>query len=182
MAKGLILILGARKYSIDLRHSFKPFSAISLMKIAIPITAKTIEDALNDIETAKNSGADIAELRIDYMNQPNLRALISNSKLPVIVTNRCKEEGGYFNGSEEHRIAYLMAAANLCADYIDLELSCLPGEFNKKDSKLIVSYHNFFETPSNLKEIYRGISDKNADIVKIATMANDESDASRMMT
>jgi 3-dehydroquinate dehydratase/shikimate dehydrogenase len=149
--------------------------------IAVSITSNTLEDALKDIQIAKNSGANLAELRIDYMDKPDLKKLISASVLPVIVTNRCKEEGGYFNGSEEQRIAYLMAAARLHAAYIDIELKHMPGEFDKNSSKLIVSYHNFSETPQNLKEIYNQIANTDADIVKIATMAKTKSDAGRMI-
>lgn len=151
------------------------------MKTAVAITAKTLEEALKDAQIAKNCGADLVELRIDYMNNPDLRKLIPGAGLPVIVTNRCKEEGGYFDGCEEHRIAYLMAAASLYAAYLDIELRHMPGEFDKKASKIIISYHNFSETPSNLKDIYREILYKGPDIIKIATMANNKSDVNRMI-
>jgi 3-dehydroquinate dehydratase/shikimate dehydrogenase len=150
------------------------------MKIAVPITSN-MEESLKDMETAYEAGADIVELRIDSIADINLEKLIFYSSLPVIATNRVKSEGGNFNGSEGQRIMLLEEAVNLGANYVDLELNYLPENFDKRASKLIVSYHNFAETPENLDEIYKKICDKNADIVKIATKANNEFDVDRMI-
>ena len=71
------------------------------MRIAVPIIAKTMDDALRDMDRAEKVGADIIELRIDYMYSPNLEKLLNHNDIPKIVTNRYKEEGGHFKGSEE---------------------------------------------------------------------------------
>lgn len=149
------------------------------MKICVPITANNMVDALKDIQEA-SAVADLVELRIDYMDKPVLPELLSASKIPAIVTNRVKEEGGHFQGSETERIGYLETAIDLGAAYVDIELRHYVA-LDKKNTKLIVSYHDFEKTPPDLQEIYDEILATNADIVKIATKENSEDDVSRML-
>jgi 3-dehydroquinate dehydratase/shikimate dehydrogenase len=96
------------------------------------------------------------------------------------VTNRTKQEGGRFEGSEERRIAYLQEAISLGAEYIDIESDYF-HPFERSSTKLIVSHHNFERTPENLEEIYGRISEQNPDIVKIATKAQNYGDSLRML-
>lgn len=149
------------------------------MRIAIPITAKSMDGALRDMDKAAEV-ADIIELRIDYMRTPNLEKLLRHSKTPKIVTNRTRYEGGRFQGSEEDRIVYLREAIALGAEYVDIELDYY-HPMERANTKLIVSHHNFEETPENLDEIYQRIAGKNPDIVKIATKANTIDDSWRML-
>ena len=151
--------------------------------LAVPIIAKTDKEALADMEKAITAGADILEFRIDYMPKivsADLKNFIYNSSLPAIVTNRARDEGGYYTGTERRRIELLEDAAYLKAHYVDIELRHMPKSFNKNSSKLIVSYHDFKSTPENLEEIYRKILDAGADIIKIATKANYGKDVKRM--
>ncbi len=149
------------------------------MRIAVPITSKTMEEALYDIETASKV-ADILELRIDYMKRPDLGRLLSSSPIPKIVTNRIKYEGGRFEGSEDQRYACLQEAVELGAEYVDIELNYF-RQMPRKTTKLIVSYHNFDNTPENLGEIHRKLVGSGADIAKIATKANNYQDSLRML-
>ena len=63
------------------------------MRIAIPITAESMDEALRDMDKAAKV-ADIIELRLDYMSNPNLEILLGHSQTPKIVTNRTQCEGG----------------------------------------------------------------------------------------
>src|SRR3989338_1419847 len=146
--------------------------------ICIPITAKNMDSALADIKKANNI-ADIIELRIDYIkNNLNLKKLIEKAEKPLIVTNRNKFNNGKFEGSEEKRIGLLKKAIELNVDYVDIEIDADCNEIitNKKNSKIIISYHNFNETPENIGEIYDNLKSTNADIIKITTKANKLSD------
>ncbi|MFH0868171.1 MAG: shikimate dehydrogenase [Candidatus Woesearchaeota archaeon] len=145
--------------------------------ICIPIIAKNMDSALADIKKANNI-ADIVELRIDYISNFDLKKLIEASKKPVIITNRRKIDGGKFEGSEEERLAALKQAIDLGADYIDIEIDSDYNKVirNKKNSKIIVSYHNFNETPNNINDVYNKLKSANADIIKIAATANKLSD------
>ena len=169
---------------MDNNNSFKPFLAISLMKIAVPIIAEFQKDVLNEINEATKSKPDIIELRIDYLKtEPNIKALIQECKkynLQTIITNRAKDEGGYFKGNEFQRIKILQESVNHSPDYVDVELMHFRSAFYKGKSRLIVSYHNFDETPNNLDNFYKKAYDCGADIAKIVTKANSNEDVRRM--
>ncbi|MEK7749950.1 MAG: type I 3-dehydroquinate dehydratase, partial [Planctomycetota bacterium] len=154
--------------------------------ICIPIIANNLADALHDMAEASKV-ADIVELRIDYIKDVDLKRLLEKRTKPVIVTNRPVREGGKFNGSEEERIALLKLAIRLQADYVDIEHDSIQhisrGTVLRAPAgktKLIVSYHNFRETPSDLTDIYKRLSQSGADIVKIVTHANNITDNVRI--
>ena len=130
--------------------------------------------------------ADIVELRIDYIKDVDLKRLLEKRTKPVIVTNRPVREGGRFNGSEEDRISFLKLAIRLGADFVDIEhnsIQHIRGTVIRAPTgktKLIVSYHNFRETPSDVTDIYKALSQSCADIVKIVTHANSITDNVRI--
>ena len=151
--------------------------------ICIPIIANNLDDALHDMAEASKV-ADIVELRIDYIKNVDLKRLLEKRTKPVIVTNRPVREGGKFDGSEEERIALLKLAIRLQADYVDIEHDsiqhlCRDTEL-RVPTKIIVSYHNFRETPDDLTDIYKRLSQSGADIVKIVTHANSITDNVRI--
>ena len=151
--------------------------------ICIPIIANNLEDALHDM-TEASKVADIVELRIDYIKNVDLKRLLEKRTKPVIVTNRPIREGGKFDGSEEERIALLKLAVRLQADYVDVEHDGIQhirrDTVHRVPTKIIVSYHNFRETPGDLTDIYKRLSQSGADIVKIVTHANNITDNIRI--
>src|SRR3990170_3560013 len=151
--------------------------------ICIPIIANKLPDALHDMAEA-SMVADIIELRIDYIKDVDLKRLLEKRIKPVIVTNRPVREGGKFNGSEEERIALLKLAIRLRADYVDIENDSIQNirrdTVHRVPTKIIVSYHNFRETPDDLTTIYNRLSQSGADIVKIVTHANSITDNVRI--
>jgi 3-dehydroquinate dehydratase-1 len=130
------------------------------------------KNALKDLRAIDK--ADVIELRLDLVEDDPLRTLKDLKEattLPIIATNRWNMEGGQFEGSERERSLILLEASDF-ADYVDIELR---AEF--RDSLLekickpaIISYHNFFCTPSNeeLRLILDEISETRAEIAKIA--------------
>ena len=145
--------------------------------ICIPITARSPEDTVSEMISASKH-ADIVELRIDYIPElQNAEACIEESlkrKIkPVIITNRPVREGGKFNGSEQDRLRLLQKAIDLGADYVDIEYDSIKQITRRNSSNIIISYHNFKETPHNLSKIYDDICQQKPDIVKIVTYAND---------
>lgn len=161
--------------------------------ICVPLTAKTVKKMLFQLELAKESGADVAELRVDLISgfdaAADLPVLLKDKPLPVIVTPRAKWEGGEYKGSEESRQDILRMAYDLGADYIDVELKVAGGFIQElrsrgKDSttKIIVSNHNWDFTPSD-EEIHATIEQMWAtggDIVKYVTTAQDITDVAQV--
>ena len=97
----------------------------------------------------------------------------------MIVTNRIKNEGGSFNGSEEERFNILYECCEL-ADYVDIELQSSDEYIEKIHDtgvKTIVSYHDFKKTP-NLNEITYIVEKEKelGDIAKVAFMPHDLDD------
>ncbi len=153
--------------------------------ICTPITARTTEKALREIDKA-NVVADLIELRIDYLkdlDENNLKKLIGRAKKKVIVTNRPKREKGFFKGSEKQRIGFLEKAIKFGAEYIDVEFSTKPAlrkklMKGKMAKRVILSYHNFKETPSleKLVELFNKMSRTKPGIIKIITYAKSGDD------
>ncbi|MEW6381690.1 MAG: shikimate dehydrogenase [bacterium] len=150
--------------------------------ICVPITAITTGVALQDIQQAEEV-ADILELRVDYLADPDLAKILTARKKPLIVTCRKTDEGGKFPGTEAERIQLLEEAVRLGADYIDVEWSCGPEVLQRfkeltrgTRTRIISSWHNFQETPQNLGGLYTSMRSAGADIVKIVTQANSIND------
>lgn len=151
--------------------------------ICVPIVSETTDETIEYMDKA-TTFADLIEVRIDYVKNPDLNKILSAKKKPVIITIMPKHENGKFEGSEAERIALLKQAIEFGADYIDINLGCPELEDlikNKKNTKVIVSYHNFLKTPTNLDEIYNKIESIGSDIIKIATFANQLRDNLRIL-
>ncbi len=155
------------------------------MRICVPIIAKNKKEALAAIEKATVQGADILELRIDFLkdlNSSTLKSLVKASKLPVIVTARIAGEGGQWQGTEKDRVKCLLQAANYGVDCIDIELikadKKIISELKKTGAKIILSHHDFKKTPQlkDLKSIHNQMLKMGADIGKVVTMIKTKKD------
>jgi 3-dehydroquinate dehydratase/shikimate dehydrogenase len=127
-------------------------------------------------------GCKLVELRLDFlMTPPNLKRLLPERPCPVIVTCRREKDGGRWTKSEEERQMLLRQAIASGVEYVDLEedIAASIPRFGK--TKRIVSYHNFQETPEDLNALHKRLSDLNADVVKIATMAHGPHDNIRLL-
>ena len=168
--------------------------------ICIPITSRTIKEALRVIERSCHL-ADLIELRMDLIGRVNPAKLISairdeSDSIKIIVTCRKKEEAapagvavrakGTVKNTGE-KMALLKEAIELRADFIDIELAEGKKAINELKSlcakkggktKIIVSYHNLKETPplKRLKEIFHQCTETKPAIVKIVTTAKNVED------
>jgi len=146
--------------------------------ICVPVISETTDKAIEDMHKAC-AHADLIEIRADYIKDPDLHKILSAKKKPVVITIMPEHENGKFKGPEAERTALLKQAVDLGADYIDVNLGCTESDSlikNRGRTKIIGSYHNFKETPSNLEEIHAKIEATGADIIKIAAFANRLSD------
>jgi 3-dehydroquinate dehydratase / shikimate dehydrogenase len=129
-----------------------------------------------------DKGASLVELRLDWLSHvPDLGRLIEKRPTPVIITCRRSEDRGRWRGTEEQRQTLLRSAIVSGAEYVDLEADIAKAIPRYGDTKRIISYHNFDETPENLAEIHADLSKLDADIVKIVTMAHSPGDVTRML-
>ena len=150
--------------------------------LCVSLTTETIEETLASLH-APTRAFDVAEVRLDYWEKGDrllfqrksslspFSRLLEGRPCPVIVTNRPVREGGRWAGDEGERLALLEEADRLGADFVDVELEALPRFRRQGRARLIVSYHNFTETPADIAAIASRIEHTDADIVKVATHA-----------
>ena len=131
---------------------------------------------------AARIGADLVELRIDYvLRTVNLSRLVEERPTPVVITCRRPKDGGKWRGSEADRIILLRTAVATGVDYVDIEEDVADQISRYGETKRIISYHNLKETPENIEEIHASMLAKDPDIIKIATFANSPKDNLRVL-
>ena len=130
-------------------------------------------------------GSEMAEIRLEKSGLDNnqvekLFATHSN----LIAT--CRNEGLL----QDERTELLKSAIDGGAKWIDIEVesdsyyaSTLVNYANSKGCIVIISYHNYESTPNQeeLDKIIKECMHMGADIVKLATMVIEKSDASRLL-
>lgn len=159
--------------------------------ICVPVMAESNREAVRMMKRGFSS-ADMVELRLDRISRPSLPVLIKARDGSLLVTNRCKEEGGFFEGSEKDRVDLLVQAVDLGADYLDVEASTgkrwigrLKAEIEGKGAvtRMIISHHDFRRTPSwdLLMKRLDACRAYGAHAVKIVTYARSVEDNLRLL-
>jgi 3-dehydroquinate dehydratase / shikimate dehydrogenase len=132
------------------------------------------------------------ELRLDYLRKAKEReAFLSwlRRKRPravFIATCRRQEGGGLFQGSREKQIGILAQAARSGCGWCDVEIetakSITRDELARAlfPARVMVSYHDFRETPHNLVGIVRRLERAGGKAIKIAAQCRCVSDSVRI--
>ncbi|HWC89157.1 MAG TPA: type I 3-dehydroquinate dehydratase, partial [Pirellulales bacterium] len=107
--------------------------------------------------------------------------LLNDRPGPVIVTIRRPQDGGKYNGSEQERLVLLRTAIADGVDYVDLEEDVAAAIPRYGKTRRIVSLHDFRKTPDDVEAIHAQLAGHDADIVKMATMANQPHDNLRIL-
>jgi 3-dehydroquinate dehydratase/shikimate dehydrogenase len=127
-------------------------------------------------------GMRLVELRVDCIQgEVQVRRLLKDRPCPAIITCRRQADGGHWERSEEAREMLLRTAIVEGADYVDLEDDVAGRIRRYGTTKRIVSHHDFTRTPADLPALHARLAALDADIVKIATMANHPDDNLRML-
>jgi 3-dehydroquinate dehydratase/shikimate dehydrogenase len=127
-------------------------------------------------------GAELVELRLDYISsRVNIQRLLKDRPCKTVVSVRREQDGGKYTGSEDARLIMLREAIANGVEYIDLEEDVAGSIPRFGKTKRIISYHSFRNTPDNLRELHARLKSLDADIVKIATMANQPHDNLRVL-
>ena len=96
-------------------------------RICVPLVATDFRELVPLIERAEVLGADLLEVRLDYLNMQTadiidrLGKVIGHASVPVIATNRQHKQGGHKVQREDRRIQALIDSANIGFQYIDIE-------------------------------------------------------------
>lgn len=150
--------------------------------ICVPIFKKDLDSALKTADKAIKLGADILELRIDALTDPDVEKIknfMETLECKIIATNRIHSEGGLFKGSEEERTRILREIAEN-AEYVDIELQTAKkyrSKVIKASRSTIISFHDFEKTPS-VNELLKVVKQEKeiGDIAKFAVMPHNMRD------
>lgn len=162
--------------------------------ICVSIIEANVEDALKAINKAKELGADLVELRLDYIGQLDdgkIGDLIDSVDIPKIVTLRSTKDGGFWNGQEKDRINLLQTCLSFGAQYVDVEESMDIGwryEISKvcknNGAQMIISHHDSKKTPTKQEmiDICKNEYAAGASIAKIAVMPKTIEDVANLLS
>jgi len=153
--------------------------AVNKPRICVSIAASEVAQATETVRSIEQYDPDLIELRIDYLKtSEGLKTLRDITDFPLIATNRRRDQGGLFYGSEEKRVATLLNACEAGFDYVDLELTTqslesVAEEVRKQGAKLIISFHDSHGRPSKqaLKRILEEEMIFEPDVCKIVCAA-----------
>jgi 3-dehydroquinate dehydratase-1 len=169
--------------------------------ICLPLVGDTKVKVLEEADELVGLHPDLLEWRIDaYDKVENIKECVAVLKelrraigdIPLIFTCRIDLEGGFKEITRKHRLELFSAAMESGdVDIVDIEL-CNDEEFiktvrevaNRHNVKLILSYHNFKETPSE-PFIYSKLVEAQvagADISKLAAMPKNYADVLTLLS
>jgi 3-dehydroquinate dehydratase type I len=156
------------------------------VNICTVVVGKSLQDFLKNLLRVQKR-SNFVELRVDHIEGVSLQdihIIRQQTYKPSIFTCRHKQEGGCFRGTEQERISLLQYANDLGFDYLDIEEHYYhSGMIKQRKSKLILSYHNFRQTPSLsfLEKKVQQMIKKKTDICKIATYIRNDNDIMRLI-
>ena len=143
-------------------------------RLCVSVTAATTAELCRKRDAAN---ADLIELRLDCVRDPDPRAALAGRARPVIVTCRPTWEGGGFGGSEEERRRILAGALDAGAEYVDVEWKAGFADLVERGGRrVLLSTHDFQGVPSDLEDRVRAMRDQRPGIVKVAVTARRLSD------
>ncbi len=160
-------------------------------KICVSIAEDKVPLLEKQAERAFELGADYVEIRFDFVRPDQLQAAIDSVKGikgKAVFTLRSKNQGGRFDGSEQERLGWLHRMAEQKPMLVDVELDSirendsLANFFDEQKTPILVSWHDFNQTPPNDK-IADLLSEMRiySNYVKVVTTAKSVQDSLRLL-
>ncbi|TAM83632.1 MAG: shikimate dehydrogenase [Acidobacteria bacterium] len=176
---GVLHYKGSATLEKDLAKSPSP-------RIFVSLASPSLDVAEAYIETLGTTAPLGFELRLDYLQdharlESDLHKMLARLRYPqTIATCRRVDAGGRFEGSVEDQLEVLSAAARAGCQWVDIEIESVkavrkPPFKDLAPAKVIVSYHNYRNTP-DLEAIYRRLARLPVEAVKIASHAQELQD------
>lgn len=136
--------------------------------LCVTVTAPSMAELRRQRDDAVD--ADLVELRLDTVADPDVAAALHGRRKPVIVTCRASWEGGAFKGSEEERHRLLQSAIALGAEWVDVEFRAGFDDLlaSTGGRRIVLSSHDFDRVPADLEARAAAMRASGAEVVKIA--------------
>ena len=180
----------------------KPIAEGKIPLICTPLVGKTQASILAELETILPKKPDVIEWRVDFFSAISETKIVVDTArqmkaaakgIPIIFTKRSMKEGGEACSLPEEALIELHTEVckQQCVDIIDYELCNAREDLNalRNASKengiaMIMSYHNFKNTPSKdiLVAKYLAAAELGADIGKVAVMPQTPDDVLTLLS
>lgn len=158
------------------------------MKLVVSVMPKSLEEA-QGIDAMRYIDADIIEWRADFLPKeailqvaPAIFEKFAGREL--LFTLRTRAEGGEINLDSAEYVQIIKDVAQLYQpEYIDFEYFSHKDVFEEMLDfpNLVLSYHNFQETPENMMEILSELTSLTPKVVKVSVMAHTAQDVLDLM-
>jgi 3-dehydroquinate dehydratase/shikimate dehydrogenase len=150
-------------------------------RLCATVTGATTAELRARRDAVRN--ADLVELRLDTVADPDVAGALQGRSIPVILTCRSAREGGQFRGSEDERRRILLDAARSDADYVDVEWQAGLADVTavRRGRGSVLSMHDFAGVPADLRARVAAMAREGAEIVKVAVAVSRLSDCSALL-
>lgn len=140
-------------------------------RLCATVTGRTTSELRARRDAARD--ADLIELRLDHVSDPDVDGALAGRRQPVVVTCRPAWEGGCFQGAEEERRWILERALELGADFVDIEWRAGFDDLirARRGRNILLSAHDFDGVPDDLAARQRAMFATGAEAVKLAVSA-----------
>ena len=145
-----------------------------------PLLCETVTgQSMAHLRAARDAAvADMVEVRLDGVADPDVAGALEGRRKPILVTCRPDWEGGRFTGAEEERHRFLAEALARGAEYVDVEWAALHGIHKPRfddvvradPSRVVVSSHDFSGVPIDIEARASDMRSYGAAVIKIAVM------------
>lgn len=158
------------------------------MKLVVSIMPRTLEEA-QQLDRSRYDGADVIEWRADFLDKNEILTVAPAvfekfAGREILFTLRTRGEGGQIDLTSEEYLAIIQDIQSIYhPDYIDFEFYSHREVFERmlEFSNLVLSYHNFQETPENMMEILSELTSLSPKLVKVSVMAHNEQEVLDLM-
>ena len=158
------------------------------MKLVVSVMPKSLEEA-QGIDAMRYIDADIIEWRADFLPKEAILQVAPAifekfASRELLFTLRTRAEGGEIDLDSAEYVQIIKDVAQLYQpEYIDFEYFSHKDVFEEMLDfpNLVLSYHNFQETPENMMEILSELTSLTPKVVKVSVMAHTEQDVLDLM-
>lgn len=178
----------------------KSFLTSNFPTICAPITGKTTDEIMKQLRSIVPEQPDLIEWRADFFDHLSsvedvlavIRKMQAETNIPFLFTIRSEIEGGQkITLTEVNKVELICSVCKYSAvAFVDYE-ACHDVTFINKvkhhakenEKQLILSYHNFRETPANdlLIKRLKKAEELGADVAKLAVMPKNQEDVFRLL-
>src|SRR5581483_11691235 len=150
-------------------------------RVCVTVTAPTMAELRRRRDEVAD--ADLVELRLDSVADPDVAGALAGRRRPVVITCRPAWEGGQFRGSEEERSRLLADALARGAEFIYVEWRArfdqlIAGSGGKR---IVLSAQDFDMVTIDLEARVHAMKSTGAEVVKLAVKTTRRTDCLRLL-